>query len=102
MQKVFITGYTYNDIKPDNIMLCNDHNGKVKVTLIDFGFAQKLSDDGSSCAPRQTFVDCFYGNMLFASVNQLNFRRSMPVDDLQSLCYLLLYLLGGGRIPYFD
>jgi len=38
-------GYTFNDLKPDNIMLNNDYDGKLRVTLVDFGFAKRYIDN---------------------------------------------------------
>jgi hypothetical protein len=40
--------------------------------------------------------------MLFASAEQLDFRRSRPIDDIISLTYHMIYLLSGGKIPYFE
>ena len=45
LEKVHQAGITYNDLKPDNIMLNNNSKGQVKVTLIDYGFANTFIDD---------------------------------------------------------
>ena len=37
-------GYTYNDLKPENLLMNNTTKGELKITLIDFGFAQKFED----------------------------------------------------------
>jgi serine/threonine protein kinase len=42
LREVHSAGYTYNDLKPDNIMLNNSSNGQVNVTLIDFGYAKQI------------------------------------------------------------
>ena len=47
-------------------------------------------------------MNTFRGNTLFASVNQLKFKRTSRRDDLQSLFYLLVCLLHGGKIPGYD
>lgn len=60
-------GYTYNDLKPENIMLNNDAHGKLKVTLTDFGLSTKYTDD-------ETHQKQFLGNYLFASLNQLDYK----------------------------
>ena len=60
-------GYTYNDLKPDNIMLNNSSNGQVHVTLIDFGFAKQIKEFTNS----DEEVDYFEGNIMFASIDKL-------------------------------
>jgi hypothetical protein len=45
-------------------------------------------------------VASFNGNLAFASLNTLNFKRPSRKDDLISLCYLLISLLNGGVLPY--
>ena len=58
------SGFTYNDLKPENIMLNNSSDGSVHATLIDFGYAKEY-------VPKQHLeeADFFEGNMYFASVN---------------------------------
>jgi|TARA_B110000285_G_C15017525_1_gene559811 serine/threonine protein kinase len=36
------TQRTYNDMKPQNIMISKDANNELKIILIDFGFCQKF------------------------------------------------------------
>jgi hypothetical protein len=67
--------------------------------LIDYGFADKFKeDDGTHIASTET-VDTFQGNMLFASVDQLEFKRTTRRDDLISLSYLMLFLLNNCEFP---
>lgn len=67
--------------------------------MIDFGFADKYKeDDGTHISPTET-VDTFQGNMLFASVDQLEFKRTTRRDDLISISYLLLFLLNNCEFP---
>ena len=44
---VHSSGRTFNDLKPQNIMVEHDSNGELNVVLIDFGFSAKYltSDD---------------------------------------------------------
>ena len=41
-EDVHSAGFTYNDLKPANIMLNNDKYGNLHVTLVDFGFAKQF------------------------------------------------------------
>lgn len=47
-------------------------------------------------------MDIFRGNILFSSVNQLEFRPTSRKDDLTSLSYLLLFLFNNCILPKFD
>jgi hypothetical protein len=44
-------------------------------------------------------IDSFEGNIMFSSLNQMNFEQPTRKDDLDSLCYLLLYLLNDSKFP---
>ena len=37
--------------------------------------------------------------MIFASLNQLDFKVTSRRDDLLSLCYFLIYLFNAGKLP---
>ena len=62
-------GYTYNDLKLDNIIVgdADDENLHI-LRLIDFGFAQNyLNKDGSHI--KEELIEQFRGNMIFSSIN---------------------------------
>jgi serine/threonine protein kinase len=42
---VHISGRTYNDMKPENIMVQKDKSDEKYVVLIDFGFAEKFINE---------------------------------------------------------
>ena len=47
-QLVHKANRTFNDLKPENIMIDKDYGSrKIKVYLVDFGFADKFISDGS-------------------------------------------------------
>ena len=62
-------GYVHNDLKPSNIMI----DEGIRATLIDLGFASKfmLSPKQHMEAPEHTGK--FRGNMVFSSVQQMDF-----------------------------
>ena len=37
---------------------------------------------------------------MFASSNQANGHRALPVDDIESLIYVIYYLLNGLQLPW--
>ena len=87
-------GLTYNDLKPENVMITKSSQNKIRVNLIDFGFADKYTNISEN-----EQVDFFRGNMLFASIRQLKFYRTSRKDDMISLCYLLIFLLNKSNFP---
>lgn len=108
LQKVHNEGYVYNDLKPDNILV--DYCAKMpkryypgnafrstSLNLIDFGFAQKYRNKDKSHQPREN-IDVFKGNLVFASRDQLKFKKTSRKDDLESLMYLLIYFLNDGVV----
>ena len=42
----------------------------------------------------------FKGCVLFSSINQMNFKKTQPRDDLHALCYVLIFLLNHGSPPF--
>lgn len=106
LEVVHNAGYTYNDLKLENIMIGFDSKIPVKnieqgmfknanIHLIDFGNAAYYVDsdgkhilEGESNRPR--------GNSMFLSENQLSYKLTSRRDDLESLCLMLVYLLNGG------
>ena len=66
-------GYTHNDIKSNNIMIKNIDSDEPDVVLIDYGFARKLIEVDGNLKERGE-VDLFEGNIMNASLNQMNFK----------------------------
>jgi len=102
MEKIHDSGYTYNDLKLDNILV-GDISQKLEsmhqIRLIDFGFAERYRDkDGNHI--EELDVQVFRSNMIFASPNQMNFLTTSRRDDLKSLCYLLVYLFKNTDVEY--
>ena len=116
-------GYIYNDLKLDNLM--TDFNDKlscdpsedlgtanafenVSINLVDFGFATKFveqnkTESGSKIIhKKKEEIEIFRGNMIFSSINQLQFFSTSRRDDLISLCYLLIYLVREGTLPNIE
>ena len=90
---------TYNDLKLANIMINQSEDEELQVTLIDYGFADKyINEDGTHISNKET-VDMFQGNLLFASNEQLNFKRTSRKDDMVSIIYLMMYLINNNQLP---
>ena len=114
LEGIHTAGYTYNDLKLDNLLVgykdrpLNQKNlagncfEDCEFHLVDFGFAKQYIDMKTKVHVEQTEVESFRGNMIFASLNQLNFLETSRRDDLISLCYLLIYLLNRGNLKGID
>jgi serine/threonine protein kinase len=83
------SGYIHKDIKPHNI--CMDLNNKNQIVLIDFGIAEKYFDSNSNHKLRKLLV--FQGNIAFCSENVACGISPSRRDDIESLCYLAIYLI---------
>lgn len=108
LEEIHETGYVYNDLKLENLMISKDFNLYSSISnvfesngiiLINFGSATRYlkKDTGQHKSKKKT--NELRGNVLFASPNQLNFKTTSRRDDLISLYYFMVYLLNGGSIP---
>lgn len=107
LESVHAAGYTYNDLKLDNIMvgfqskLAKEYKEEniladASLHLVDFGFATRFVDKSTGKHILEDEVETFRGNMIFGSLNQLNFMTTSRRDDLISLCYMIIYMLNNG------
>ena len=71
------------------------YSSKPKFVLVDYGMAQRYVDDNGNHMENDE-IDLFCGNITFASLNTLNFRRPSRRDDLIMICYLMIFLVNGG------
>jgi casein kinase 1 len=86
-------GFIHGDIKPSNIVtgLTNQSN----IHIIDFGLSEAyLREDGShkSLEKRESIK----GTLNFCSVQTLRKYSPCRKDDMESLVYVLAYLINGG------
>ena len=71
----------------------------LEVVLIDFGYFAQITTNG---VQEITEMKPFRGNMLFSSLNQMEFGSTDAKDDLISLAYLLVYILNDQSLPGFN
>ncbi|KAI4292364.1 casein kinase 1, alpha [Pancytospora philotis] len=77
----------YRDLKPENIMVGFDQ----KIYLVDFGTAAPYSCRGAHIEEKKDVM--FVGTMRYASVNAHGGWCQSRRDDLESLGYVLVFLL---------
>ena len=92
-------GQVHNDLKLENILISN--KDPAKICLIDFGLSCAFLDDKGNHKTKE-FVNKFSGNFMFASLNSCRGNTKSRRDDIQSLLYIMIYLLNGNHLPWDD
>ena len=88
LQRLHSVGFCHWDIKLDNICFREG-----RYFLIDFAFAQRIN--------RRSAIKTFKGNSMFASMRKFAMsQRASPIDDVESLLYLIAFCLEGFYLPW--
>lgn len=94
-------GLIHRDISPENIMLSQDHHGKLLVKVIDFGIAKQLAEGEGGQGLTQTGM--FLGKLKYASPEQAGFLKENEHLDPRSDLYsfgIVMYEMLAGRAPF--
>src|SRR5204863_3052267 len=94
-------GLIHRDISPENIMLSQDHHGKLLVKVIDFGIAKQLAEGEGGQGLTQTGM--FLGKRKDASPEQAGFLKEDEHLDARSDLYsfgIVMYEMLAGRAPF--
>jgi serine/threonine-protein kinase len=94
-------GLIHRDISPENIMLSQDHHGKLMVKVIDFGIAKSLAEGESGQGLTQTGM--FLGKLKYASPEQAGFLKEGEHLDPRSDLYsfgIVMYEMLAGKAPF--
>ena len=93
LEYLHYSNYIHNDIKLDNIGIqlknYNNYNNINSCALFDLGKACKIKKCKNKLNLGKSRIK---GNYKYASFNSLNDGEVKAIDDLESLCYILLYL----------
>lgn len=88
----------HNDIKLDNILI--GHLDPHIIYLIDFGLSIKYLEDDNVTHIEKKNIEKFSGNFLFASLNSCRGNNKSRRDDVQSIMYVMVYLLNKNYLPW--
>jgi casein kinase 1 len=89
----------HNDIKLDNMLI--GFKDPSVLYLIDFGLTTKyLMDDGTHIEKEN--LSTFCGNLLFASLNSCRGNNKSRRDDIQSVMYVMIYLINQKKLPWSE
>jgi serine/threonine-protein kinase len=94
-------GLIHRDISPENIMLSQDHQGKLIVKVIDFGIAKQLTEGEGGHGLTQTGM--FLGKLKYASPEQAGFLKDNEHLDPRSDLYsfgIVMYEMLAGKAPF--
>ncbi|HET7705310.1 MAG TPA: serine/threonine-protein kinase [Thermoanaerobaculia bacterium] len=95
-------GLIHRDVSPENIMLSQDHHGKLLVKVIDFGIAKALTSEGEG-GQGLTQTGMFLGKLKYASPEQAGFLKEGEHLDPRSDLYsfgIVMYEMLAGRAPF--
>ncbi|CAD8166792.1 unnamed protein product [Paramecium octaurelia] len=87
----------HRDIKPENILVGKEDEEN-QLFIVDFGISKFYKDENEShisLRERQPFI----GTTRYASINAHKGLSLSRRDDMESLCYMLIYLLKG-QLPW--
>jgi serine/threonine protein kinase len=85
LERIHMLGIVHRDLKPENVCAASRGDGW---SLIDFGLASSRVTTTTSA---RSFSGTVVGTARYASIAAHQGRPIRPADDIESLCYLLLY-----------
>lgn len=94
IEEIHQQGILHNDIKPDNFCLGATDDTKNQLYLVDFGIAKNYRIKGEHI-PFKRRGEFGIGTARYASINAHIGIALSRRDDLESIGYVLLYLLKG-------
>lgn len=92
LQNLHSNGLVHRDIKPDNFLFGIGEKSN-QIYIIDFGFCKVYEHNGIHIDSYR--VGGLIGSLDYASISAHNYCQVSRKDDIESLCYMLIYLYMG-------
>ena len=89
----------HNDLKLENII--TSRTDPKTLYLIDFGLSKPYVDE-KGVHLNKMYLKKFSGNFLFASLNSCRGYNKSRRDDIESLFYVIIFLLNQNKLPWSD
>ena len=98
LETIHYKNYVHRDVKPENFLISRNFSNEI-IYMIDYGLAKKYRDENTK--QHIIFRDNkqLTGTIRFASINCHIGIEPTRRDDLEGLCYTILYLLRG-NLPW--
>jgi serine/threonine protein kinase len=93
IEKLHNIGIIHRDLKPENILLGLEKEKK-SIYIIDFGIS-RFYINSKGCHIQYVDNKKYMGNIIFMSLNVSNGIEPTRRDDMESIGYILMYILTG-------
>lgn len=99
LQYIHHSNIVHRDLKPDNIVIGNSNNN-CNIYLLDFGLSKNYREKESGHHIELVKNKSLVGSMRYASIRNHKGYEQSRRDELESLSYILVYLLRRGNLPW--
>ena len=99
LQYIHKNNIIHRDLKPDNIVI-GSNNNNFNIYLLDFGLSKNFCNKDNGHHIELVKNKSLVGSMRYASIRNHKGYEQSRRDELESLSYILLYFLKGGKLPW--